>query len=105
MDQELKVAFEALTKDASVWDDVGDTLEAGHGDVEAISVNRGAFSFAATDVADSYFELQTRVADLLKSGATETRAGAGALRAVRNDFERLEDVTASELYKIWKPAE
>jgi hypothetical protein len=103
MDPLLKVAFEALSKDATVWDEAGDTLETAQGAVADIEVNRGAFSFAAMDVADSYSELHSRVSELLRSGAVETRAGADALRAVREEFERLEDITTSELNSMWKP--
>ena len=105
MDPQIKVAFEALSKDASIWDAASDTLDAAHHDLAGVTVNRGAFSFAAMDVADSYLTLHTRVMDLLKMGATHTRAGATALRAVRDDFERFEDVTKSDLYKIWKPVD
>ena len=103
MDPQIKMDFEALSKDATIWDAAGDTLEAAHNQLAGISVNRGAFSFAATDIADQYLELHSKVLALLKSGATETRAGAAALRAVRADFERNEDVTKSDLYAMWQP--
>lgn len=103
MDPELKLAFEALTKDASVWDAAGDTLDASRSALAAIDVYRGAFSFAALDIADDYAELHARVTDLLAAGAAATRAGAEALRAVRNDFERYEELTQSELYALWQP--
>jgi hypothetical protein len=105
MDPLIKSDFEALTKDATLWDAAGDTLEAAHDQLAGITVNRGAFSFAAIDLADQYAELHSQVMALLKSGAAETRAGAAALRAVRDDFERFEDVTKSDLYKMWQPAE
>ena len=105
MDPQIKMDFEALTKDAKVWDAAGDTLEAAHDDLAGITVNRGAFSFAAIDLADQYAQLHTQVMALLKSGAAETRAGANALRAVRADFERFEDVTKSDLYSMWHPVD
>ncbi|MBN9177401.1 MAG: hypothetical protein J0I43_08570 [Microbacterium sp.] len=103
MDPELRVAFEALTKDASVWDGVGDALSAAQSEVAAIEVNRGAFSFAAIDLADSYAQLHTTVAGLLRDGAEATHAGADALRTVRDDFSRYEDIAQSELYALWQP--
>ena len=105
MDPQIAVDFEALTKDAKVWDAAGDTLEAAHDQLAGITVNRGAFSFAAIDLADQYAELHSKVLALLKSGAANTRAGAAALRAVRADFERNEDVTKSDLYALWKPVD
>ena len=52
MDPELKVAFEALTHDASTWDGVGETLSRARADIDAIDVYRGAFSFAGLDHID-----------------------------------------------------
>ena len=103
MQQDIKVSYEALSKDASLWDAAGDTLENGVVELTAIVAHRGAFSFAAMDVADLYLELHARVLSLLEAGAAATRAGADALRAVRDDFERNEDITQSELYALWQP--
>lgn len=104
MDPEIALSFEALSKDASIWDEASATLQSSADDIGAIEVNRGAFSFAAMDVADQYAQLQTLVQQLLADGARLTGEGADALRAVRNDFERHEDITQSELYRIWQPA-
>lgn len=104
MDPQITLAFEALTKDASIWDEAGDTLEASQTELAAIEVNRGAFSFAAMDVADLYAGLHQQVVSLLSEGAAATRSGADALRAVRDDFQRYEDVTQSELHSVWQPA-
>ncbi|MFN3949951.1 hypothetical protein [Microbacterium sp.] len=100
---DISLAYEALSKDASLWDAAGDTLESGHSELSGIDVYRGAFSFAAMDVADSYEQIRTQVMTLLEQGATATRAGADALRAVRADFERYEDETQSGLYEVWQP--
>ena len=103
MDPELKVAFEALTHDASTWDGVSETLSRARADIDAIDVYRGAFSFAGLDLADSYAELHATVVALLGDGAEATHAGADALRAVRDDFLRYEDIAQSELYALWQP--
>ena len=63
----------------------------------------GAFSFAGLDLADSYAELHATVVTLLGDGAEATHAGADALRAVRDDFLRYEDIAQSELYALWQP--
>lgn len=104
MDPEIALSFEALTKDASIWDEASATLQSSANDLSGIEVNRGAFSFAAIDLADAYEELHARVQQLLGDGARETSAGAAALRAVRDEFERYEEITHSELYQIWQPA-
>ncbi|MFF1540378.1 hypothetical protein ACFVWL_09880 [Microbacterium sp. NPDC058269] len=104
MDPEIALSFEALTKDASIWDEASATLQSSANDLSGIEVNRGAFSFAAIDLADTYAEMHTRVQQLLSDGASRTSEGADALRAVRDDFERYEDITQSELYRIWQPA-
>lgn len=103
MDPVLKIAYEALSKDASIWDSVGDTLEESQNDLGRIEVYRGAFSFAAMDVADTYLALHASVMALLGDGAAATRAGAEALRTVRNDFESLEDYTQAEIFSVWQP--
>lgn len=100
---DISLAYEALSKDASLWDAAGDSIEAGRTELSGIDVYRGAFSFAALDVADSYKEIRAQVMTLLEQGAAATRAGADALRAVRADFERYEDETQSGLYDIWQP--
>ena len=103
MNPELKVAYEALSKDASIWDEAGDTLDTAYTEVNSIEVYRGAFSFAAIDIADTYAELHAQVLALLQAGGAATHAGADALRTVRDDFERLEDYTQAELYSVWQP--
>ncbi|MCT2223364.1 hypothetical protein [Microbacterium paraoxydans] len=104
MDPEIALSFEALTKDATLWDAASATLQSSAGEIAGIEVNRGAFSFAAIDLADLYAELHSRVQQLLTDGANRTSEGADALRAVRDQFERYEDITQSELYRIWQPA-
>ncbi|WP_029144845.1 hypothetical protein [Microbacterium luticocti] len=100
---DIAASFEALSKDAAIWDAAGDTLAQAQTDLRNTQVYRGAFSFAAMDVADLYAQLHQQVIDLLGHGATETRAGATALRAVRTDFEKYEDITRCDLYDMWQP--
>ncbi|MFT4258432.1 hypothetical protein [Microbacterium sp.] len=103
MHPELRAQFEALANDAGIWDEAGDVLSTASGDIGAISIHRGAFSFAGQDVADRYQELHTVVVDLLRNGAANVRAGADTLIAIRDDFMRLEDITHSEYYAMWQP--
>jgi hypothetical protein len=103
VDAQIKSDFEALSKDAQTWDKVGDTLTDAGSTIAHIGMYRGAFSFAATDVADRYQAIHEQVMKLLADGATATRAGANALRAVRADFEKYEDVTQADLYSMWQP--
>jgi hypothetical protein len=103
MAQPIQVAYDALTKDAATWDAVGDALETAQTEVADIHLHRGAFSFAAMDLADQYLALHARIGDLLAEGAQNTRDGAAALRAVRDDFLRYEDATQSEFSGLWQP--
>lgn len=100
---DIAASFDALSKDAQIWDAAGDTLQQAQTDLNTIAVYRGAFSFAARDVADQYARLHQTVVGLLGEGATKTRAGATALRAVRTDFEKYEDITRADLYDTWQP--
>ncbi|QAY59137.1 hypothetical protein ET475_03440 [Microbacterium protaetiae] len=100
---DIAASFDALSKDAEIWDAAGDTLSQAQSDLNGIGVYRGAFSFAALDIADQYAQLHQTVSDLLGDGATNTRAGAAALRAVRADFEKYEDITRCDLYDMWQP--
>lgn len=103
MNPQLKVAYEALSKDATLWDSVGDALETAQSETRSIAMYRGAFSFAAMDVADDYATLHQRVIDLLGDGAKATHDGATALRTVRDDFEKLDDYQQAEIYSVWQP--
>ncbi|WP_025158785.1 hypothetical protein [Leifsonia aquatica] len=103
MDPEIALSFEALSKDATIWDAAADSLESSRSELSGIEVYRGAFSFAAMDTADVYAQLHQQVMTLLQQGATATRDGANALRAVREDFERFEDITKADLYAVWQP--
>ncbi|GAB3409682.1 hypothetical protein GCM10027515_28790 [Schumannella luteola] len=100
---ELKVQFDALSNDATVWNAAGETLTAAHRSLQGIEVNRGAFSFAAMDVADTYLEVHTTVMRLLDQGTEAVGGIATQLRAVRADFENNEDVTRAALYALWQP--
>jgi hypothetical protein len=103
VDAQIKADFDALTKDAQTWTTVGDALAEANTTVTHIGMYRGAFSFAATDVADRYQAIHQQVMQLLADGATATHAGAAALLAIRADFEKYEDVTACDLYSMWQP--
>jgi hypothetical protein len=104
MDPKITADFDALSHDATTWDGVGDTLTGAHNDIAGIPMSKEAFSFAAGDVADRYFAFHDRVAQLLTDGSASAHGGAAALRAVRADFEKFEDITRADYYGMWKPA-
>ena len=99
----IALAYEALTKDAKRWDDVGDKLDQTTAVVENLDLGRGAFSFAATGTADYYASLRTRVIELLSEGAKQTHGAAAALRAVRSDFESTEENIQAAVGALWQP--
>ncbi len=102
---DLKASFEALGKDAAIWDDASGVLSDAQREASTIHVYRGAFSFAAMDVADSYIQLSAQVLELLAQGVVETQGIATTLRAVRDDFQRQEDYNQSEYSSMWQPAD
>lgn len=103
MAPDLRANFEALSKDASIWDEASTTLSTSGSTIAAIQVTHGAFSFAAMDLADQYAELHQRVTQLLADGAQAASNGAQALREVRDMYQQLEEGTASELARMWQP--
>jgi len=103
MAPDLRTNFEALTKDASIWDEASNTLRTSGNSIAAIQVTHGAFSFAAMDVADQYAELHQRVTQLLADGAQAASNGAKALREVRDMYQQMEEGTVSELSRMWQP--
>ncbi len=100
-----KAHFEALGKDAATWDGVATELETVKSSVQSIEVNRGAFSFAAMDVADTYAEVRQRVIDLLVAGAGEATGASTALSAIRTTLEANEQAAVEEFGGMWTPRE
>lgn len=102
---DLKFAYDALAKDATIWDEAAASLQKASQAAGAIEIYRGAFSFAGLDVADEYAALHAKVMDLLRDGSTEAGRIAQTLRTVRDDFQRVEDLATSEFHSMWKPVE
>lgn len=103
MHPELKVNFEALTKDAKIWDDMGDKLAQASTGIAGIDVYHEAFSFAGQDIAARYAQVHATVVQLLAAGAQKAHAGADVLIAVRDDFDHTEDIHESTYYAMWQP--
>lgn len=100
---DISVAYESLTKDAQIWDGVGDELGDMGRILSHLHLSRGAFSFAAMDVADRYAEVTLQVAALLSSGEKAASDTASALREVRNAWEGHEQAVSSSISEMWEP--
>lgn len=100
-----KVHFDGLTKDARTWDQVADDLGEVRASVESIDIYRGAFSFAAMDVWDSYDQIRQQVIALLQAGATEASGAGAALRGIRDMLEENEQAAVDEFGGMWTPAD
>lgn len=100
---DISVAYEALTKDAQVWDGVGDELGDMGRILSHVHLSRGAFSFGAMETADRYAEVAQQVAILLTSGETAATDIATALREVRNAWEDHEQTVSSSISEMWEP--
>ena len=98
-----KAHFDALAKDATTWDGVATDMEAVKGSVQSIEIYRGAFSFAAMDVADTYAEVRQRVIDLLSAGAGEATGASTALSKIRSTLEANEQAAVEEFGGMWTP--
>lgn len=95
-----KVHFDALSKDATTWSTVATEIDGIRGAVESIEIYRGAFSFAAMDVFDSYAQVRQQVIELLSAGAN---AASTALTDIRIAVEANEDAAVSEFGGMWTP--
>ena len=99
----IAVAAEALTADATRWDEIGDAIDEAKTAAYSLDLHRGAFSWAGTAAADTYATLLTQVTTLLTEGSTQTHGAATALRAVRSDWESTEADIQAEVGSLWQP--
>lgn len=98
-----KAHFDALNKDAATWDQVASDLTTVKNAVESIDIYRGAFSFAAMDVYDSYAQVRQQVIDVLAAGATEATGASTALSQIRATLEANEQAAVEEFGGMWTP--
>lgn len=101
----MQAGFEALTKEASEWDDTSQALSTAAGVVAGLQLTSAQFSFisAMTGVDSGYVQARQHVEDVLLAGTTETSQLAGALRSVRSDFQSTDASVVDHVGALWAP--
>ena len=101
----MQAGFEALTSEATEWDDTSRALSDAAGTVSGLALSAAQFSFVClmTGVDDSYGQARQHVEDVLTAGAAETGKLADALREVRRDFESTDQSVVAEVQSVWIP--
>ena len=101
----MQAAFEALTSEASEWDDTSRALSDAATTVSGLQLSAAQFSFVCfmTGIDDSYAQARQHVEDVLTAGARETAQLADAVREVRRDFESTDQQVVSEVQSVWIP--
>ncbi len=98
----LKVALEALTADAALWDDAADAIGNARAAVAGLAIDYHDFSVCGQNAAHAYQAVRAKVEALLASGVTEVRGGADALREVRQEYESADTATREEVGALWE---
>ena len=89
--QDLKVALDAFTSDAQLWDENADTLDKAKQGAAGLTIDGLAFGPAAWfGVADKYNQVQQMVVARCGEGSTEFRAIAANLISSRDAYIKAE---------------
>src|SRR6476469_7668080 len=101
----LKVALEALSSDAGVWDDVSTTLGSARDSATGLTVTQGQMSWAAdvTGLLQTYEAMRSKTERLLGGGATQTSTIAQGLRTVKTTYEGSDQAAVQRLSSAWTP--
>lgn len=95
-----KVALEALSSDATLWEATSTALISAstQSDWQDLNVDQLSWAAEVTGLTLTYNALQTKVQTLLSQGGTETANIAKTLRTVKKNYEENEQ-KARESYK------
>ena len=101
----MQAEFEALTSEATEWDDTARVLETAKNTVNGLELTAAQFSFVSfmTGVDSSYAQARQHVEDVLAAGQEESTQLANALRDVRNDFQSTDQAVREAVQQVWIP--
>lgn len=101
----MQAGFEALTSEASEWDDTSQALDDAASTVSGLGLTAAQFSFVCDGIGvdASYAQALQHVTDVLTAGARETGKLADALREVRRDFQSTDEDVVHEVQSVWIP--
>src|SRR5204863_7418225 len=102
----LKVALDALSKDAKRWDDSADMLKTAATTCAGLKLDHQDFSFMGGSAQKAYEDVRSFMHTYLSDGQRETSGAASALRNVKAAYEGSDQLTKAEIDKIkadWKP--
>ncbi|WP_455904184.1 hypothetical protein [Microbacterium sp.] len=99
--EEIRVASEALSSDATVWDGVSATLSTAASATGSMRSSDAAFCWKGDDLYAQYTEIVDAVSTYLADGSSAAADGAQVLREVRDLFIAREDETVSTINGAW----
>lgn len=99
-----EVALHALGKDAAMWEQTSSVLTDEGGNARMLNLTTADLSFAAdwTGLTTTYAGVQSKVADLLTGGGTETEHIATVLRTVKKNYEDNEAKAKASYHGTWE---
>lgn len=101
----MQAEFEALSSEATEWDDTAAALRAAAETVAGLQLTNAQFSFISgvTGVDTSYSEARQHVEDVLRAGERECLQLGEALRQVRADFQSTDTSVVNAVQSVWTP--
>ena len=102
----LQAALDALSHDATTWDDVSSTLSSAATSASGEFLDDDQFSWAgsATGLTATYAALKDKIAGLCAGGSQETAAAAQELRNVKTTYEGTDEAAKNKLHGVWDVA-
>ncbi|MFQ6172657.1 hypothetical protein ACK8HX_13695 [Oryzobacter sp. R7] len=101
----FRVALEALSADAGVWDEVSTTLDGASTTAAGLGLTTSQLSWAAEVVGltATYESMRAKTERLLGEGATQTSTIAEGLRTVKTTYEGSDEAAKQRLESAWAP--
>ena len=101
----MQAEFEALTSEATEWDDTAAELQTAAETVAGLQLTSAQFSFISemTGVDASYSQARQHVEDVLRAGNRECTQIAEGLRQVRTDFQSTDSSVVQAVQGLWTP--
>lgn len=99
----FKVAMQALSADAAVWEGSADALSSASAAARGLTLSDVDLSWAGQDtgLVDTYSQLRDKVTRLLGEGSEETRKLSATLLEVRGTYLSADESAKAGYHGIW----
>jgi uncharacterized protein YukE len=98
----FQTSMDAMTKDATRWDDTATMLKAAASDCADMTLRTQDFSFLGGDVHHQYETVRSFMHQYLSDGQRETSEAAGALRKARDIYEGTDEDAKHSIEAAWQ---